>query len=192
MRYGSERKEQTRQRIAQAAGKLFRRYGINGVGVDAIMREAGLTHGGFYLHFPSKDALADQVCADSLSRAAARWEQTVRNQKPQEALAEIVARYLSLEHVESTERGCLMPALGPELARRSGSRQAITEALRGMVGALGACMPRRNRERDALAKLSCMVGAVLLARLSEDPGLSSEVLQAAREAVLGGRPLDGS
>jgi TetR/AcrR family transcriptional repressor of nem operon len=190
MRYGSDRKEQTRRRIAEAAATLFRRDGIDRVGVDAIMREAGLTHGGFYLHFSSKEALADEVCAGSLSRAAARWAATVGSAKPREALAQIVDGYLSPQHVEAAETGCVVTALGPELARRSGSRQDLTEALRAMADALAACLPRSNREQDALAGLSCMVGAVVLARLSSDPALSAEILNAARRAVLRGRPND--
>jgi TetR/AcrR family transcriptional repressor of nem operon len=184
MRYGSDRKKQTRRRIAEAAGALFRRCGIDGVGVDAIMREAGLTHGGFYLHFSSKEALAAEVSADSLSRSAARWAAAARDVEPGEALARIVGAYLSPEHVASAEGGCVLAALGPELARRSGSLPALTEAIRAMAGALAACLPGPRREQRALAKLACMVGAVVLARLSSDPAYSAAILEAARVSVL--------
>src|ERR1700722_16606158 len=85
----SERKAETRQRILDAAGALFRAHGIDGVGVDAVMHEAGLTHGGFYLHFASKEALVAEVAAASLARAAARWEQISQDDDRDTALARI-------------------------------------------------------------------------------------------------------
>ena len=105
-------KDETRRRIMDAASRLFRREGIDGVGVDAIMREAGLTHGGFYGHFPSKEALAAEVCAGSLARSASRWEAMRDEHGAAQALARIVESYLSAAHVEESERSCVMPTLG--------------------------------------------------------------------------------
>ena len=104
-----ERKEETRQRIMQAAGMLFRRHGIDGVGVDAIMREAGLTHGGFYVHFPSKEALAAEVCADSLAGGARRWARLAEEADGPVALDAIVEAYLSPQRVKQRESGCVLP-----------------------------------------------------------------------------------
>jgi TetR/AcrR family transcriptional repressor of nem operon len=185
MRGTNEQKVETRRRIMDAASKLFRREGIDGVGVDAVMRQAGLTHGGFYGHFASKEALAAEVCGDSLARAATRWEAMRVEHGAEEALRRIVDNYLSAGHVEESERSCVVPTLGAELARRPGAHPRLTPAIRAMVETLAHCLPRRRapaRER-ALAGLSCMVGAVVLARLSSDPALSEEILAAARGAV---------
>ena len=190
MRGTSQQKAETRRRIMDAASRLFRREGIDGVGVDAVMRQAGLTHGGFYGHFPSKESLAAEVCAEQLSRSAARWEAMREEHGAEQALARIVESYLSAAHVEQSERSCVVPTLGAELARRPGAHPALTSAIRAMVDTLASCLPRRRapaRER-ALAGLSCMVGAVVLARLSNDPALSQEILEAARKDVLPAAP----
>jgi TetR/AcrR family transcriptional repressor of nem operon len=177
-----ERKAETRHRILQAAGALFRRQGIDAVGVDAIMHAAGLTHGGFYAHFASKEALVAEVVAASLARSAARWEQISEEGDAQAALAGIVDNYLDPAHVAAVERGCMLTTLGPDVARRSSARPAITDSVRRMVEALQRCLPGRDR-RTALATLASMIGAVVLARLSDDPELAGEVLAAARDAA---------
>lgn len=186
MRATNKRKAETRGRILAAAGTLFRRRGIDAVGVDAVMHEAGLTHGGFYVHFPSKEALAAEVCTDQLARSAARWTEIADTERREEALARIVAGYLSEEYLASPERGCIVPVLGPELARRPASRPTLTDAIRGMITALARCLPRRRRpaQERALAALSTMVGALVLARLSADPALSRDILAAARRTLI--------
>jgi AcrR family transcriptional regulator len=187
MRDTSHRKAETRQRIVDAASGLFRRHGIDGVGVDAIMREAGLTHGGFYLHFPSKEALVGAVSAEQLARSAARWTEIEADQPPAEALARIVGNYLDRRHVVQSDHGCVLPALGSELARRPESRAALTGSVRRMIGVLARLLPAKRRttpESAAMAALSTMVGALVLARLSNDPALADAILAAAREHTL--------
>jgi len=177
-----ERKAETREKILEAAGALFRTRGIDAVGVDTIMHAAGLTHGGFYAHFASKEALVAEVSAASLARAAARWERISQEDDSQAALARIVDTYLDPAHVAAVEHGCVLTTLGPEVARRSGSRPAVTDSIRRMADALERCVPGRDR-RTALAVLSSMVGAVVLARLSDDPGLAGDLLAAARDSA---------
>ena len=177
-----ERKAETREKILEAAGALFRKRGIDAVGVDAIMHAAGLTHGGFYAHFASKEALVAEVSTVALARAAARWERISQENDSQAALARIVDSYLDPAHVATVEQGCVLTTLGPEVARRSGSRPAITDSIRRMADALERCLPGRGR-RSALAALSSMIGAVVLARLSDDPELSGQLLAAARDAA---------
>jgi TetR/AcrR family transcriptional repressor of nem operon len=187
MRDTSQQKAATRQRIVTAAADLFRRHGIDGVGLDAIMREAGLTHGGFYLHFASKEALVGAVSAEQLARSAARWGEIEQQGPAGEALSRIVSNYLDRRHAVQTDHGCVLPALGSELARRPESRAALTESIRAMLGVLARLMPRRRRARAesaAMAALSTMVGAVVLARLSSDPALGEAILAAAREHTL--------
>ncbi len=182
MRVTSERKAETRERIMEAAGALFRSHGIDAVGIDAIMHQAGLTHGGFYAHFASKEALVAEVSAASLARAAARWERISQGADRDSALAHIVDSYLDPAHVAAAETGCVLTTLGPEMARRGESRAAITASIRRMADALACCMPGHRRRR-ALAALAGMVGAVVLARLSDDPELAAEFLAAGRDAA---------
>jgi TetR/AcrR family transcriptional repressor of nem operon len=179
------RRAETRERILIAAGHLFREHGIDGVGVDAVMKEAGLTHGGFYLHFPSKEALAAEVSQSLLEKAASRWEDISRSPDRRAALERIVRYYLDPGRVASAHC-CPLTTLGPDVARRSTSREAIGGALRGMLDALARCLPGRKRQR-ALASLSTMVGAVVLARLSDDPALAEAFLQAAADSILPAR-----
>jgi len=183
MRAAGGRKAETRQRILESAGALFRGHGIDAVGVDAIMHHVGLTHGGFYAHFPSKEALVAEVSAASLARAAARWERISQEPDRKAALARIVETYLDPAHVAAPEQGCVLTTLGSEVARRPESRPGILAAIRTMIGALARCLPGRNRRR-AVAALSTMVGAVVLARLADDAELSAEFLVAARTGLL--------
>lgn len=180
MRVTTARKAETRERILAAAGELFRGHGIDAVGVDAIMHHAGLTHGGFYAYFASKEALVAEVSAAALARSAARWERISQEADPATALKRIVESYLDPAHVAAIEHGCVLATLGPEVARRREARPAITASIRRMVDVLARCLPRRRRDR-ALQTLSSMVGAVLLARLCDDPQLASEFLAAARK-----------
>jgi TetR/AcrR family transcriptional repressor of nem operon len=183
MRDRAQQKVETRQRIVDAAGALFREHGVDAVGVDAVMREAGLTHGGFYLYFPSKEALVAEVAEASLARAAARWERLSHEPDHNAALARIVESYLDPGYVAAVARGCTLTTLGPDVARRPGARTAITASVRTMLDALARCLPGRRRQR-AVAALSTMVGAVVLARLADDPTLAEEFLATASAEVL--------
>jgi TetR/AcrR family transcriptional repressor of nem operon len=178
----TQRRAETRQRILTAAGDLFREHGIDGVGVDAVMKQAGLTHGGFYLHFPSKEALAAEVSRSLLEKAASKWDRISRSSDREAALETIVRHYLDPERVASAHC-CPLTTLGPDVARRSTSREAVGGALHGMLDALTRCLPGRKRQR-ALAALSTMVGAVVLARLADDPALSRAFLQTAADSIL--------
>jgi TetR/AcrR family transcriptional regulator, transcriptional repressor for nem operon len=182
VREPGQRKAETRRRILDAAGALFRRYGIDGAGVDAIMHEAGLTHGGFYAHFDSKEALAAEVAAVELARSAAKWYEISSGPDPAAALDRIVGPYLDPAHVAVMARGCALPALGPELARRPEACDGLAEPIRTMLAALQRCRPEDGAP-GAMARLSCMVGAVLLARLSQDPTLAAALLDAAKKSI---------
>lgn len=187
MRTSKDQKAETRQRIVEAAAALFRQHGIDAVGVDAVMHTAGLTHGGFYGHFPSKEALVVEVTTASLGRSAERWDRISREAPPAEALQQILGPYLDPAHVAAPERGCVLTTLGPEVSRRPGSRPALTASIRTMVGALARCRPDQ-RSDAALSALATMVGAVILARLADDAELSDGFLRAAQHAVGGGPP----
>ncbi len=182
-----DRRTTSHQRIVDAAGRLFRAHGIDGVGVDAVMKEAGLTHGGFYAHFASKEALAAEVAQTLLQQAAERWDTISRTDDRDAALAKIVGAYLDPGRV-ATGRCCVITTLGPDVARRDSSRTVVRTALTGMIDALARCLPRgaaSRRRQKALAALSTMVGAVVLARMTDDRDLAQEVLDAAGTSVLG-------
>ena len=181
-RMTGERKAGTRERILDAAGELFGSHGIDAVGVDAIMHRAGLTHGGFFSHFASKEALVAEVSAAALARSAARWERICQEAEPAIALERIVGSYLDPAHIAAAERGCVLTTLGPEIARRRDTRPAVTPSIRRMLDVLERCLPRKRRQR-AMEALSGMVGAVVLARLCDDSQLAAEFLAAARRAA---------
>jgi TetR/AcrR family transcriptional repressor of nem operon len=176
------RRSDTRQRILEAAGELFRTHGIDGVGVDAVMRQAGLTHGGFYLHFASKEALAEEVSQFLLEKSAARWDELSHAPDRQAALQRIVRPYLDPAHVAQAH-ACPLATLGTDVARRAGSKHAIGDSLRRMLDALGRVLPGRKRQ-TALTALSTMVGAVVLARLADDPALAEAFLASAEASIL--------
>lgn len=191
----AQRRAETRERILAAAGQLFRQHGVDGVGVDAVMKQAGLTHGGFYLHFASKEALAAAVARSLLEKAAGKWDEISRFPDRDAALERIVTTYLDPARTASA-RCCPLPTLGPDLARRPTSREAIGTALRGMLDALTRVLPtascHEGRQRQtAPAVLATMVGAVVLSRLADDPALAEAFLEAAAESVLPARPASG-
>jgi TetR/AcrR family transcriptional regulator, transcriptional repressor for nem operon len=146
------------------------------------MKEAGLTHGGFYLHFPSKEALAAEVSRSLLANAASKWEEISHSGDRDAALERIVRHYLDSDRVASAHC-CPLTTLGPDVARRSKSREAVGGALRGMLDALARVLPGRKPQR-ALVSLSTMVGAVVLSRLADDPALAKAFLDAAADSIL--------
>ncbi|HEY4251374.1 MAG TPA: TetR family transcriptional regulator [Roseomonas sp.] len=170
-----------RERVLQAAARLFRERGIDGVALTDVMREAGLTHGAFYGQFASKEALAAEAARHAMDVSAARWGR----QGPVDLMS-YVGAYLSPGHRDRPDRGCALPALAVEAARRGGAvRAAIGEGVEGSAARLAARMapPAEGRGDAALATLATLVGAVVLARAVEDPALSDRILAAARIAI---------
>jgi TetR/AcrR family transcriptional repressor of nem operon len=193
-RISRQQKERNRERIVAAAGQGFRARGIDGVGIDEVMKTAGMTHGGFYNHFSSKDELALEVLnqgfTDSLGTVDALIGAHPRSSRA--ALNAIIDSYLSADHRDHPEHGCASAALAADAGRHG--VQAQEEYRRGLQGYLAAITellltsarqtntkldPRRAREQ-AIALFSQLVGAQLLARAvaQADPDLSDEVLSA--------------
>jgi TetR/AcrR family transcriptional repressor of nem operon len=181
MRVTKEKAEENRERIVAAASRLFREKGFDGVGLDAIMARAGLTHGGFYRHFASKDALAEEAVSRGLAASTAR-------QDTYSSLKDLVAAYLSPAHRDNPGGGCVMAALGGDIARQSpGVRRALSVYVREQLARLTRRIGGRRQEarKQAIATLSGLVGALVLARAVDDPVLSDEILAAARAAYDG-------
>jgi TetR/AcrR family transcriptional repressor of nem operon len=187
-RVGSKR-EQTHERILRAAARGIRKRGYEGVGVADVMKEAGLTHGGFYAHFASRDAMlaqaADQAGVESienLSRAVARA-------KPGEELMALVDSYLADQHAEAAEQGlgCTLAAAGSEVPRQHEEvRRAVSRRIKELIGLVERQFPdwgKNAAHEKAMAVVASMVGALLVARAVGDPQLSKSIRNAAREFI---------
>lgn len=192
MRYSKEHKTYTRTRIIEAAGRTFRKQGYLGAGIDGIMQTAGLSHGGFYAHFRSKDELLAETIRANMERLRQRWFGGLDELSGLAWLRVVLDRYLSQDHRDEPEKGCMMPPLVSELARANELLRASFEAeLCQLVDEIAAKLPPdptlTARER-ALATLSVSVGAMALARAVKDPELSSEILAASKAFALSNGP----
>jgi len=186
VRVTREQAAANREKILDVAGTLFRERGFDGIGVADIMKRAGLTHGGFYGHFASKDDLAAEITARVLGRDG--WLERLTG-KPDPSSAEVVRAYLSPRHRDDAGRGCLFAALGSDVVRQPRSvRRAFTEGLRRRVDVLRRLVPGRSaaaRRQKALATMAGMVGALILSRAVDDPRLSEEILDATASTLAG-------
>ncbi|MCP3145235.1 TetR/AcrR family transcriptional regulator [Pyxidicoccus xibeiensis] len=195
MRLSKEQAARNRQTILDTAARLFRERGIDGVGVADLMKEAGFTHGGFYNHFASKEALAAEACGSAFDRALATLVSEIEQDPSRDGLA--VARYLdhylSPAHRDDPSGGCPTAALAVDVGRQGESVQASYSAgIEALLGILVNHLPRLKSGKkaaepavareQALRTLSEMVGAVVLARAVADanPALSDEILEASR------------
>jgi TetR/AcrR family transcriptional repressor of nem operon len=179
-----ERAAANREKILDVAGTLFRERGFDGIGVADIMKRAGLTHGGFYGHFASKEDLAAEITQRILGREG--WLQRVTGTS-NPSLGAVVRKYLSPRHRDDAGHGCLFAALGSDAVRQPRSvRRAFTDGLRLRLEALQSVLPGRAaaRRRKALATMAGLVGALILSRAVDDARLSDEILEAAA-ATLG-------
>jgi TetR/AcrR family transcriptional repressor of nem operon len=184
MRRTQEQKRQTHQEILRAASHAFREHGFDGVGVADLMRAAGLTHGGFYGHFASKDALLGEVTAFGLEENGKAFFDGAAQAAPDAPLREILRRYISRTHRDTPANGCVIPSLASEIAREPAEvRHRFTEALKGYLARLAEHTPGADdatRRDNALALLSGMVGALILSRAMDDSALSDRTLLATR------------
>lgn len=186
MRVSREQAARNRERIIEQAAGLFRERGIDGIGVADLMKSAGLTHGGFYGHFTSKDDLATEACEHAFAQSQARWSQLIA-EAGDAALPTLLAAYVSPRHRDRPGGGCVLAALGGEAHRHAPPlRQAFDRGVRTLTGLLARMLPGHSaqvRRRQALATLAGMVGAIVLARAVEDRALSDEILAATRAAL---------
>ena len=177
---------QNRERIIEVAARLFRERGFDGIGVAELMNFAGLTHGGFYGHFASKEDLMAQACARALEGSLDALHQ-VAERGGGNALSAVASAYLSPAHRDRPGEGCALAALGAEAARHgSPVRGAFTQGVHSLADRLTRLLPgkskRAKRER-ALAIFASMVGALVLARAVDDAELSEEVLQSVLASI---------
>lgn len=180
MRYPRTETAEKHERILEAAGRLLRERGMTGVSVAEIMKAAGLTHGPFYHHFASKEALV----AESIETISASAIKDMQALAPDaEGRASFIAGYLSLAHRDDPGRGCPLAALGPEGAREPVVRSALGRHLKASLDALTAHFPwpgRSPTRGEAIHTLAAMVGAMILARSTDDEVLRGEILDEVR------------
>ncbi|CAN5358690.1 TetR/AcrR family transcriptional regulator [soil metagenome] len=182
-----EQAARNRAHVVDTASHLYREKGLDGIGIADVMRASGLTHGGFYGQFASKDALAAECVSMVAERSLAKWQALVAA-APQDGFAAIVQDYVSARHRDAPENGCALTTLSADAARRGGAiAAAMTEGLGELVNVLTDVVPDKDRQR-ALAALAQMAGAIMLARAVDDPQLSDDILRAARDALTAANP----
>ena len=187
MRVSKEKAAENRERILTAAARLFREHGIDATGVDSITDDAGLTHGGLYSQFGSKEAIAAEAIRFALARGKRRWQRALERNPGKHAIPAIVEGYLSRAHRDAPGNGCVVAALGPDIARQPRSvRQAFTKEVRDDLEFLSRLMPDdgRSRYEDAIVAFASMAGALILARAVSDEELSDLILKSTAKRVI--------
>jgi TetR/AcrR family transcriptional repressor of nem operon len=185
MRVSREQASENRERVLDVAAKLFRERGFNGVGVAELMKEAGLTHGGFYGQFESKEDLMAQASARASAGLLEWWRASaVRSPDP---LSALVASYVSVSHRDEPGGGCIVSALGAEAVREGPKvRRVVADAARSLLETLAEVVPGKSKaekRQRAEVTLASMVGAIVLARAVDDEALSKEILRAVKTAA---------
>jgi TetR/AcrR family transcriptional regulator, transcriptional repressor for nem operon len=189
MRYSREHKQETHARIVKKASIRLREKGAHGIGVADLMKEAGLTHGGFYAHFDSREALVIEAFNYAMDGATERWRKMAEQTPPDKRLVTIIDSYLTPIHRDDPGHGCAVPTLGAEIARESlKTRKAFAAKLEQMIDMLAdqvPDVPRKAARKQAMATLATMMGTLVLSRIAGSGEFSDEILGAGREAVLG-------
>jgi len=188
MRYEPEHKTRTRDRIVRNAAQKLRAEGLSGPGVASVMKASGLTVGGFYKHFRSKDELLADAIAEGFSESGEKIYSSLQKVPREDRWKELVRVYLSPEHCDHADVGCPVAALAPEMARAKLSiRKRISDLMKGRAQRWVEFMPGRttgDRERNFLLIFTAMVGALSVARILTDPGDSQKVLTDMRDHLL--------
>jgi TetR/AcrR family transcriptional repressor of nem operon len=181
MRYSSEHKAETRQRIVRHAAEQFRSKGFNGIGVADLMKEAGLTHGGFYAHFKSKDALFAEAVDAGAGQTFERLEKAAADAGPGNGLQAIRDRYVSAAHRDRPQAGCTLAALGADAGRLDNEvREHFDAPVERLIALLAAQIGGREARAKALRELASMVGALVMSRAVGSRALSNEILETLR------------
>lgn len=188
MRYRPEHKAEIHQQIVKDASRRVRAEGLTGAAVSSVMRDAGLTHGGFYKHFGSKDELLAASLEESFREISDRLARAGEASPPGAAWKSVVKLYLNPEHCAHPEFGCPVAALAPELARADKrARTRIQAGLTRYKSKILPLMPGRrtaDKERAYLVIFSTMIGAIQIARMQPKPAAREKVLSTARDFLL--------
>jgi TetR/AcrR family transcriptional regulator, transcriptional repressor for nem operon len=181
-------KEASHERIVAAAARAIRRSGYDGTGVADIMKEAGLTHGAFYAHFPSREAMLAEAAVQACAESAAVAADVVADAPAEKALESMLRAYLSREHLEHVETGCPLAALGSETPRQAPEvRRATTRHIKAMIDLVARQSPdwgQPSAHEHAIVTIATMVGALLLARAVDEPVLSDRLRESALKRLV--------
>jgi TetR/AcrR family transcriptional regulator, transcriptional repressor for nem operon len=194
MRRSKSAAAETRERIVKTAAAQFRRHGIAATGLSELMAAAGLTHGGFYRHFRSKDQLVGEACLTALVAGTEAIAATMGKPPSKGGLEALVNKYLSAKHRDHPENGCALAALGSELGRaKDAAREAATDGYLRLVKVIASQitgLSAREAETRAMAIAASMIGAMTVARFAADRRISDRVLTAAKDYILNGSSSD--
>ena len=181
-------KEATHDRIVEAAARAIRRSGYDGTGVADIMKDAGLTHGGFYAHFASREAMLAEAADRAGNESVEMMGHIAATLPPQQVLPAMMQAYLSKAHVEEIENGCATAALGSEMPRQAPEvRRAATRRIKEMIDLVARQSPdwgHPGAHEHALFTVATMVGTLVLARAVDDPKLSDALRKAALKHLI--------
>lgn len=186
MKVSREQAAENREKILSAASALFRERGFEGISVADLMKQVGLTHGGFYGHFESKEDLMAQACTHAFKEKIQPWKSStvIKSSKP---LAAIASKYLTPLHRDNAGSGCVIAALATDVTRQGPRvRHSVTEGLREHIESLTQMAPGATtaEKRDkALTLYSSMIGALILSRAVDEPELSREILRAVENSA---------
>jgi TetR/AcrR family transcriptional regulator, transcriptional repressor for nem operon len=187
MRYVKGHGLQTRSRIVEKASCGLRQTGADGLSVADLMKLAGLTHGGFYSHFESREALVIEAFALAMDRTVSQWLKLMKGMPIEERFDVIVKAYLSPRHRDDRANGCVLPALGPDIARSGQkARHIFARKLDEMIDVVTMLFPEKSPKEArqiATGALATMMGSIVLARAVGDKKLSDEILGAGRQAL---------
>jgi TetR/AcrR family transcriptional regulator, transcriptional repressor for nem operon len=188
MRYSKEHKLQTHTRIVKRAAVKLREKGAHGIGVADLMKDAGLTHGGFYAHFDSRESLVIEAVTHAMDRSTEHWRKQSEGVAADKRLSAIVNGYLSPVHRDNPGQGCAVPALASDMSRESAkTRRAFAGRMQQMIEMLAKQfhdMPPKAARKQATAALATMMGTLVMARVAGSGEFSEEILKSGRDVIL--------
>lgn len=187
MRYDTEHKQRTREKVLKAAAKAIRTHGPHRVGVAAVMGKAGLTHGGFYAHFESKDDLVAAAIGQMFEETRSNWARLTQEKQPAAALAAYIDFYLSTAHRDAVSAGCPIPILAPELRRLAKPSRdqfaAGVARLKERLSSQLALLQVPDAQDEASSMLAELIGALALARAEPDAQRSEAILEVSKRRL---------
>jgi TetR/AcrR family transcriptional repressor of nem operon len=188
MRKSKAETAKTRERIVEVARAQFLSHGITEASLARLMRAAGLTHGGFYRHFASKDQLVADACSQAVLSLASGLESQIEGKPQSEALPLLVGKYVSRSHRDQPASGCVLAALGSELGRADAkTREVATEGFLGLSRLIAGQLKNvsaKKAELQSMAIAATMIGAITLARIVPDSRISNLILAGTRDHIL--------
>ena len=187
MRRSQQEAAETRRKILKTAGRAWRRHGLSGIGIADVMKEAGLTHGGFYKHFSSKNAAIAEALAAAFEETSASRNRLVADAAPQDRLRVFIETYLSESHLDRPDRGCALAALGGEAPRAAPQVRAVLDgAYERFTASAAALLPGEEATRlsRARALVAALIGTLIMARSLNDRAAATDLLARAREDLL--------